>query len=242
MVARHTLKPIYNFIISLSLFLCFYVQTYSQTTITDSTKKSSPVLKHPIHKSFFDTANNRFVYRNQYAPFSRKALRGSLFIFAIEASSVAVLFATPESFSKWDRSKILNFRQHYIETFTMPPVYDRDYWYINYIGHPYQGSYTYNAVRSQGANVMQSSLFTIGHSFLWEYILEGGAERPSIQDLVTTPIGGIILGEATHLMTTRMSINGFNWYEKAIVIILNPVYVFNNGFKFAKNRNLIKSF
>ncbi|MCX6220563.1 MAG: DUF3943 domain-containing protein [Bacteroidia bacterium] len=171
--------------------------------------------------------------RNEHAKFGAKALRGSLFIFGFEICSSTFLYFSPELISKWDKSELTlenclnNFKRAYSE----PPVIDNDLWIVNYVGHPYQGAYFYNAVRSQNASILQSSLFCFGHSMLWEYVTEAFFEQPSIQDLIVTPITGIVFGELAHRATIRMGRNGFKWYEKGLIILINPMYVLNNGFK-----------
>ena len=173
------------------------------------------------------------ILRNQKAPFGRKFLRGAGLVFAFQGFSYGLLFAVPESISNWDRSTVEQYRLHMKEAFTMPPVVDGDHWYINYVGHPFQGSYYYNAYRSQGAPFWQAALLATGHSFVWEYLIESGIERPSVQDLVVTPIVGSFMGEFFHFATRRMAHNGFRWYEAAAVCIINPMFALNNGFKFA---------
>jgi len=172
--------------------------------------------------------------RNAEATFGRKMLRGGLLVHGSEAVSLGLLAVLPSHISQWESVSSSTYRSNFRRAFTSPPVFDNDKWYINYIGHPYQGTLFYNAVRSQDANIWQSSLFTLGHVFVWEYVIEAGLEQPSIQDLIVTPLAGILLGEATHRATIAMARNGFRWYEVAAVIILNPMFALNNGFRFAK--------
>lgn len=227
--------------IALFLVLSIGTQSYCQTDTTKrlevskTTSKTSIFNKYPPH---LDTTNNTIVLRNELAPFGRKFLRANIVTLAAEAVAFGVLYLSPETFSKWDppKQRLSEFSVHYKEAFTQPPIIDKDYWYINYLGHPYQGAYVYNTLRSQGATKSQSSLFTLGHSFLWEYVIEGGVERPSTQDLIITPIGGVILGELLHIATVEMSKNGFKWYEVAFVCIFNPAYAFDNGFKFDRQK------
>jgi len=171
--------------------------------------------------------------RNEHAKFGTKALRGSLFIFGFETISTTILFVSPESISRWDMSEItmVNCLNNFKRAYTEPPIIDKDWWIVNYIGHPYQGAYFYNAVRSQNATILQSSLFCFGHSMLWEYFAEAFFEQPSIQDILVTPISGILIGELAHRATIRMGRNGFTWYEKGLIVLFNPMYVLNNGFK-----------
>lgn len=186
----------------------------------------------------YDSIAGSIHLRNESAKFITKAARGSLFVFGLEFCSSSILFIVPESFSKWDKSKLSleeclnNFKRAYSE----PPVIDKDIWLINYVGHPYQGAYFYNAVRSQRASVLQSSLFCLGHSMLWEYFSEAFYEQPSIQDLIVTPITGVIFGELAHRATLNMSKNGFTLGEKVLTILINPMYVLNNGFKSNKRK------
>lgn len=192
-----------------------------------------------IHKNGFKTyppylnAAQQPVLRNQHAPFGRKFIRATGFVLATEACEMAILLLSSEGFSKWDKSQFSNLRQHYKDAFTKPPIIDKDTWYNDYIGHPYQGAFDYNALRSQGGTVWQSGLFVALHSTVWEYLIEGSQERPSIQDLILTPVGGVLLGELFNFTTMRLSRNGFTWYEALVVCVINPAFVLNNGFKFA---------
>jgi hypothetical protein len=194
-------------------------------------KKTTIFNSYPPH---LNPLNNAVVLRNQEAPIGRKLLRASAFTLTADALSFGVLYISPKTFSKWNLKKKDDFKTNYTIAFTQPPIIDKDHWYVNYLGHPYQGAYTYNALRSQGGTMFQSSLFVVVSSTMWEYACEGGEERPSIQDLIVTPIGGAILGELCHRATVKMSKNGFKWYEIVFVSFFNPSYVFNNGFKFAK--------
>ncbi|HOF76391.1 MAG TPA: DUF3943 domain-containing protein [Bacteroidales bacterium] len=52
-------------------------------------------------------------------------------------------------------------KEQYRPTFTTSPVKDNDLFIVNYVGHPYQGSFYYNSARSQGAAIWQSSFFCL---------------------------------------------------------------------------------
>lgn len=170
-----------------------------------------------------------------------KVIRGSFYDMGYNTVILSGLIFAPESFSKWENKKekfkFSSIMNQYKSAYTNPPVIDSDLWMTNYLGHPYQGSYYYNSIRCQGGSVLQSSLFSLGQAVLWEYVWEAGVEQPSVQDLITTPLGGILLGEASHFATIAMSKHGFTWYEIAIVCAINPAYAINNGFRF--NRPLV---
>ena len=219
---------------TLYILYAFFVSAQAQVAVAqpeDSARNRSVVFRwYPAHRN---DSKGKLILRNEQAGFGRKLLRGSGLVFAFEGASVGLLFALPESISKWDRNNI-PYAANMKNAFTRPPVIDKDKWYINYLGHPYQGAYTYNAMRSQGAKVWQSSLFCLGHTLLWEYVIEAGLEQPSVQDMVVTPAAGILLGELFHFATIKMSNNGFRWYEAVFVSVFNPMYAINNGFKSAR--------
>lgn len=75
-------------------------------------------------------------------------------------------------------------------------TFDRNDFPVNELGHPYQGSYYFTAARSSGLGFWTAALATMAGSAGWELFCE--LERPSINDLVTTTMGGAMLGEMLH--------------------------------------------
>lgn len=171
------------------------------------------------------------VCKNQNKSFGRKLLQGTGLSWGYQSIALSILYASPKSFSGWEKPSAALYRKNLKRAFTHPPVVDHDPWYVNYVGHPYQGAAYFNSYRSQGAQFWQAGLLSVAHSCIWEYLLEGGNEQPSIQDLIVTPIVGSLLGEGIHQATMAMSRNGFKWYEGIFVSIFNPMYAINNGFK-----------
>lgn len=191
------------------------------------------LVERPSFKSSVDS-HDGIRLRNQNGTFARKMWRGGLLVHGFEAIGFGILAALPLEMSGWDKGEYDQYGPNLNRAYTQPPVFDHDKWYINYIGHPYQGTLFYNAVRSQNAKIWQSALFCIGQVYVWEYVIEAGMEQPSIQDLIVTPISGILLGEGVHRATISMAKNGFKWYEIAAVVVLNPMFAINNGFKFSR--------
>lgn len=193
-------------------------------------------------KSIFIKKNPPFLFKanlnHHERTFGNKMLRGCLYSVGYDVTILTGLIFSPTWLSRWENEpseyKIEDFVRQYKSSYTKPPVVDEDLFMTNYVGHPYQGAYYYNTVRSQGAKIWQSALFSLGQSLFWEYGLEAGFEQPSIQDLLVTPIGGIIVGELSHVATIAMSKHGYQWYEIATVCIINPAYAINNGFRFNK--------
>jgi hypothetical protein len=81
-------------------------------------------------------------------------------------------------------------------------AWDNDRFSTNLLAHPYHGGLYFNAARSSGMNLQESMLYTIGGSLMWEYLMEN--ERPSINDFISTPIGGVCLGEITFRLSSRL--------------------------------------
>jgi hypothetical protein len=220
-------RAVYILIILLSL----YEGVSAQDSLVSKPHRSCVFRTYPPQS---DAAGNVVLLRNQKAPFGRKFLRATGFVFALEATEMTILINSNSDFSKWERWELGNLSAHYKAAYTQPPIIDKDDWFTNYVEHPYGGAFNYNMLRSQGAPIWQSFLFTTLHSTLWEYVIEASEERPSIQDLIVTPIGGALFGELAHFATMRMCRNGLTWYETIVVIIIDPAFIINNGFKFTK--------
>ncbi|TKB86282.1 MAG: DUF3943 domain-containing protein [Nitrospira sp.] len=115
-------------------------------------------------------------------------------------------------------------------------VFDNDQFSVNQFLHPYGGSVYFGLARSAGLSFWESSLYSVAGSFLWE--IGGERTSPSINDMITTPIGGAFLGEplfrmANFLLETDAGPPGF-WRELGAAIISPPTgfnrLVFGNRF------------
>ena len=176
------------------------------------------------------TQSNVALLRNENAGIWKKVGRAELLIGGAELFGITVLMLSPKEVTGWSPDWTQDAWRNMKRSLSAPPVWDDDDWQLNYIGHPVAGSYYYNSLRSQNASIFHSFLFATAQSFIWEYFIEATAEKPSIQDLIVTPIAGAILGESTHRLAMNMRRNGFNFFEKVFVIIFNPLFVMNNGF------------
>jgi hypothetical protein len=65
---------------------------------------------------------------------------------------------------------------------------------MNFIGHPFSGAFLYAAARRNGLNLAESFGYAVASSTAYEFLLEW-REKPSINDLVVTPAGGLAIGE-----------------------------------------------
>ncbi|MGL5636859.1 MAG: DUF3943 domain-containing protein, partial [Bacteroidales bacterium] len=80
-------------------------------------------------------------------------------------------------------------------------VWDNDEFPTNLVAHPYQGGLYFSAGRAWGLNYLQSIPYAFAGSFIWEMFLEN--EPASINDLITTTIGGMAYGEVMHRSSER---------------------------------------
>ena len=80
--------------------------------------------------------------------------------------------------------------------------WDEDYFRTNTLEHPFHGSLFYLTARVGGMSVAESSLYTVGGSWMWEMV--GESEMPSINDMVYTIAGGIALGEPLYRVASYL--------------------------------------
>ena len=104
-------------------------------------------------------------------------------------------------------------------------VWDNDKLETNMFMHPYHGSLYFNAARSNGFNFWQSSLFALGGSAMWEYVME--SEYPSTNDIIATPIGGMALGEVFYrtsdLFIDERTTGGERFIRELSVFLISPM-------------------
>lgn len=91
---------------------------------------------------------------------------------------------------------------------------DGDRFSTNFLGHPIQGSWYYNAARSSGYNYWQSAPQVAVGSLIWEFFCEN--EPASEIDINTTTLGGVQLGEITHKLSRALLSNHKNRKFKII--------------------------
>lgn len=119
----------------------------------------------------------------------------------LTAQRAAAMLIWPHAFSLADGDRN---ERRFVEGWTLPPrvdarrnffQWDGDAWGINFAGHGLMGSEVYLRARQCGQGVLPSILFTAAASAVWEYGVEVFAARPSVNDLIWTPLGGAFFGE-----------------------------------------------
>ena len=115
------------------------------------------------------------------------------------------------------------------------PVWDRDAWYINYIGHPYFGGVYYQSARKSGYRQWDAFIYSaLMSTFYWEYGIEAFAEVPALQDLVVTPVLGWVYGEWAFNQEREIILRGGTvWGSAALgdtaLFFLDPVDSIGRG-------------
>lgn len=108
-------------------------------------------------------------------------------------------------------------------------VWDVDGYLMNQFWHPYHGSNYYNLARSNGLGFWESAPYAFGGSLMWEYFMEN--EPPSYNDIVNTPVTGIILGEISFRVSDLIideSSTGFERFLREFSsTLIDPMKGFN---------------
>ena len=121
--------------------------------------------------------------------------RNTAVLFGTGIATMGFLYLMPTSFTNWEDDDEGPFEKWW-NNVSREPVWDKDDLFLNYVTHPYAGAIYYMGARSAGANAITSFWYSFALStFFWEYGVEAFAERPSIQDLIVTPVAGALLGE-----------------------------------------------
>lgn len=155
------------------------------------------------------------------------------------AGTLLVLECLPEDATAWNRAELQDvplfkrWHQHVIE---QGPEWDHDKFYFNYILHPYAGAAYFMAARSCGFNFWKSAFYcSLISNVGWEYGIEAFMERPSIQDLLITPIVGSCIGESFYRMKRKLVSSGYRLFNSSFwgtiaAFLLDPVNEFTGMF------------
>jgi len=105
-------------------------------------------------------------------------------------------------------------------------VWDTDGFETNQLFHPYSGALSFTAARSSGLDFWQSLPYPFAGSLMWELFME--TEYPSMNDIITTPMSGIVLGEVSYRVSNLILFSGKRsfWRELAATVI-SPMNGFN---------------
>ncbi|MBO5137523.1 MAG: DUF3943 domain-containing protein [Spirochaetaceae bacterium] len=89
-----------------------------------------------------------------------------------------------------------------IHFYEKPLEFDTDYYWTNFVLHPYQGSLYYMTARASNLNQFESFLYSVLGSAIWEWFCE--TNDPSINDMVYTTLAAWPLGEMLHRLSFEL--------------------------------------
>ena len=108
-------------------------------------------------------------------------------------------------------------------------AYDSDQFKTNQWTHPFNGAAYFNASRSNGVSFWPTTVFTTFGAFEWE--MAGETQRMSLNDMFSTAIGGIALGELQYRLSSEILDNRSSGFSRVLretgAFIADPVRGFN---------------
>ena len=121
--------------------------------------------------------------------------RDSVYVLSYQLVTIGILYALPESISNWDDEQKEEYSLSTWWENVTNPQWDDDVHWLNYLAHPYWGAAYYVRARERGFDERSAFWYSAVMSAAFEFGAEALFEQPSLQDLVVTPVGGVILGE-----------------------------------------------
>lgn len=158
--------------------------------------------------------------------------RDTYYLLAYQVSVIGILYTMPEGISGWSEETKNSYSFSKWKENVQHPEWDKDDYFINYALHPYWGAAYYVRARERRLNHHQAFWYSTALSTLYEFGFEALFERPSIQDLVVTPIGGAVLGD--YFMRLRRNIleremlGEVNMKDRWLLLVTDPLGTINN--------------
>ncbi len=173
-------------------------QDYELDTIAGPDPVTDPVMLMPVKPCIYDMP---YSISANYPNYRRLAANTAVLIGG-GLTTLLILDMLPEDATNWNKAEDaeIPMAERYYNNVMNGPHWDQDSPLFNYVLHPYAGAAYYMSARSQGFNMWYSALYCFAVSTIfWEYGVEAFMEVPSLQDLIVTPLGGWLLGEAFYL-------------------------------------------
>jgi len=201
-----------------------------------------------IDSSFYDNPYQISLFTPKNGEDSDRLLSQTYTVFGLGIAVIATLGAMPSSITNWEEEENgPSLSTKWFENVTAGPVWDRDEWYLNYVAHPYFGGVFYQSARKSGYRQWDAFIYSfMMSSFYWEYGIEAFAEKPSIQDLVVTPVMGWVYGEWAFNTERDIWLNGGTVLGSELLgntalFLLDPVDSIGRNFNYLVGLDIIKA-
>ncbi|MGD9388063.1 MAG: DUF3943 domain-containing protein [Gammaproteobacteria bacterium] len=165
-------------------------------------------------------------------PDRRGLRRDTSFLLSYQVGTVAFLYILPESVTNWTEEQRSEFSLKKWWDNIRNPQWDSDDFYLNYVLHPYWGAAYYVRARERGYDERASFWYSAAMSAAFEFGVEALFEEPSLQDIIVTPVGGVILGE--YFMGLRHDTQALYepgeemaWRHRALLVLTDPLGALN---------------
>jgi hypothetical protein len=155
--------------------------------------------------------------------------RDTAFFLGYQVIAAGIWFLTPESVSQWSDDQRKTSLQKWWEN-VRHPQWDPDTWYVNYLGHPYFGAIGYIRARERHFGAFGGFWYAALLSGLYEFGIEAMFERPSYQDLIVTPVGGLLIGALLFEPIRERILRKpeLRWYDHIPLALTDPLGVSNS--------------
>jgi hypothetical protein len=225
--------------LAVAAVLAVVITTSAQTNFTPTVTQWSSTTNSYwqalyIDPAIYDTPYCISLFNPQNGEDGKRVWSQTQSVFFYGLGVFGILLALPEEFTGWDKSNT-NIARQWAENVKQGAVWDRDAWYVNYIGHPYFGGVYYQIARKSGYRQWDSFIYSVLMStFYWEYGVEAFAEEPSIQDLVVHPVMGWVYGEWAYQTEIKIrraggEVAGSKTLGSMALIALDPIDSLGRG-------------
>jgi hypothetical protein len=164
---------------------------------------------------------------NEKSPDSGKIMKRP-WLAAAEVLGINVLvWSVNRYIQKYDYSRIS--WESWKRKFSGRWVWCADSLGTGFLGHPYHGSQYFNAARSLGLSFWESVPYAAGGYLMWGFFFE--SDPLSKDDLVTTTLGGVNLGELqfrfSSLLLDDSGDRGGRTWRHIAAFLIDPIHAFN---------------
>jgi len=150
--------------------------------------------------------------------------RDTAYFVGYQVVVAGALWVLPESVTNWTDEQKRATVKKWSEN-VQSATWDKDAAWINFIGHPYWGATYYIRARERGFGEFGSFWYSAFLSALYENGFEAFCERPSYQDLIVTPVGGILSGKFIFepIRASIKSKTELAWFDHLLLILTDPL-------------------